>query len=165
MLSLIFVTHERDWRRKYLFRCLNFIQFNARLTNTRRNFNGLWHHCNVEGIQRVFSILGFRTCVPLVADRSHTLNSDWQEPSRLRHPGVSDLAAVAILQEFLHVICMELVLFCQYAVLNRSLLYQYLWISCHKVPKMWDWLATSGKNNLLTPTLFQSFTDGISQRC
>ena len=42
--------------------------------------------------------------VPLVADRSNALNSYWQEPSRLRQPGVSDLAAVAILQEFLHVI-------------------------------------------------------------
>ena len=64
--------------------------------------------------------------VALAADRSNTLNSDWQEPSRLRHPGVADLAAVAILQEFLHVISMELVLFCQYVVLNRSLLCQYL---------------------------------------
>ena len=67
--------------------------------------------------------------MPLVADRSNTLNSDWQEPSRLRYPGVADLAAVATLQEFLHVISMELVLFCQYAVLSRSLLtntYEFL---------------------------------------
>ena len=73
-----------------------------------------------------FSILGFRSCVPLVADRSNTLNSDWQEPSRLRLTGVSDLAAMATLQEFLHCISMELVLFCLFAVFNLSLLYQYL---------------------------------------
>ena len=73
-----------------------------------------------------FSILGFRSCVPLVADRSNALNSDWQEPSRLRLTGVSDLTAVATLQEFLHGISMGLVLFCLFAVLKLSLLYQYL---------------------------------------
>ena len=73
-----------------------------------------------------FSILGFRSCVPLVADRSNTLNSVWQEPSRLRLTGVSDLAAMATLQEFLHCIYMGLVLFCLFAVFNLSLLYQYL---------------------------------------
>ena len=65
-------------------------------------------------------------CVPLVADRSNALNSYWQEPSRLRQPGVSDLAAVAILQEFLHGISMGLVLFCLFAALNLSLLGPYL---------------------------------------
>ena len=65
-------------------------------------------------------------CVPLVADRSNTLNSYRQEPSRLRQPGVSDLAAVAILQEFLHGISMGLVLFCLFAALNLSLLGPYL---------------------------------------
>ena len=64
--------------------------------------------CNVEGIQ------------------SNALNSDWQEPSRLRLTGVSDLTAVATLQEFLHGISMGSVLFCLFAVLNLSLLYQYL---------------------------------------
>ena len=73
-----------------------------------------------------FSILGFRSCVPLVADRSNTLNSDWQEPSRLRLTGVSDLTDVATLQEFLHGISMGSVLFCLFAVLKLSLLYQYL---------------------------------------
>ena len=82
--------------------------------------------CNV-GIQCSFFILGFRgVCVPLVADRFNALNSDWQEPSRLRQPGVSDLAAVAILQEFLHGISMGLVLFCLFAALNLSLLGPYL---------------------------------------
>ena len=37
------------------------------------NFQNFWGVCNVEGIQRVVSILGFRTCVPLVADRSNVL--------------------------------------------------------------------------------------------
>ena len=73
-----------------------------------------------------FPILGFRSCVPLVADRSNTLNSVWQEPSRLRLTGVSDLTDVATLQEFLHGISMESVLFCLFAVFNLSLLYQYL---------------------------------------
>ena len=112
-----------------------------------------------------FSILGFRSCVPLVADRSNTLNSDWQEPSRLRLTGVSDLAAMATLQEFLHCISMELVLFCLFAVFNLSLLYQYLWISCHKVPKMWNSFTNSGKSDLLTPTLFQSSQLVHSKEC
>ena len=73
-----------------------------------------------------FSILGFRSCVLLVADRSNALNSDWQEPSRLRLTGVSDLTAMATLQEFLHGISMGSVLFCLFAVLKLSLLYQYL---------------------------------------
>ena len=64
--------------------------------------------------------------MPFVADRSNALNSDWQEPSRLWHPGVSDLTAVAILQEFLHGISMGLVLFCLFAALDLSLLCQYL---------------------------------------
>ena len=104
-----------------------------------------------------FSILGFRSCVPLVADRSNTLNSAWQEPSRLWLVGVSDLTAVATLQEFPHGISMGSVLFCLFAVFNLSLFYQYLWISCHKVPKTWNSFTNSGKNNLLTPTIFQSF--------
>ena len=73
-----------------------------------------------------FSILGFRSCVPLVADRSNTLNSVWQEPSRLWLTGVSDLTAVATLQEFPHGISMGSVLFCLFAVFNLSLFYQYL---------------------------------------
>ena len=64
--------------------------------------------------------------MPLVADRSNALNSYWQDPSRLRQPGVSDLTAAAILQEFLHVICMGLVLFCLFAALCLSLLGPYL---------------------------------------
>ena len=73
-----------------------------------------------------FSILGFRSCVPLVADRSNTLNSVWQEPSRLWLTGVSDLTAVATLQEFPHGISIGSVLFCLFAVFNLSLFYQYL---------------------------------------
>ena len=64
--------------------------------------------------------------MPLVADKSNTLNSVWQEPSRLRLTGVSDLTAVATLQEFLHGISMGSVLFGLFAVFNLSLLYQYL---------------------------------------
>ena len=119
------------------------------------SFNVTLRAFNVDFLN--FSILGFRSCVPLVADRSNTLNSVWQEPSRLRLTGVSDLTAVATLQEFLHGISMGSVLFCLFAVFNLSLLYQYLWISCHKVPKTWNSFTNSGKGNLLTPTIFQSF--------
>ena len=36
----------------------------------------------LRAFQRSFSTLGFRSCVPLVADRSNALNSYWQDPSR-----------------------------------------------------------------------------------
>ena len=84
------------------------------------------HYVTLRAFNVDFSILGFRSCVPLVADRSNALNSDWQEPSRLWLTGVSDLTAVATLQEFLHGISMGSVLFCLLAVLKLSLLDQYL---------------------------------------
>ena len=36
----------------------------------------------------IFLKLGFRSCLPLMADRSNTLNSEWQKPSRLQQAGV-----------------------------------------------------------------------------
>ena len=94
------------------------------MTVEQRNVSVTLRAFNVDFLN--FSILGFRSCVPLVADGSNALNSVWQEPSRLRLTGVSDLTAMATLQEFLHGISMGSVLFCLFAVLKLSLLYQYL---------------------------------------